>query len=234
MGYISIAEASERLGVTPRSIRLWIRYLKQTDPTAYGLHIRVRTQPDNPGQEVYELNEDLLKEFEEKVHTQIHTQVRTPSDTPQKAESERQVNPDMSSIIIDTLRREIERQGETLRQILQDHAKERERADTIIMGLRNDMHLLNERIFLLTEGKEQEPETPPETPGQVVDETLQENPRQETPPGDSEYMRVTVFERLWLWKQGITEDFKQYWLLIIAGFIVSCIFWSILFHKIRS
>jgi len=104
--------------------------------------------------------------------------------------------------VIDTLRSELERQGETLKQMLQDYAKEREerarereRADIIIMGLREDVKNLNNKIFLLTEGK-QDPGEPPEKQDQ-------EKPKQDTPgPPEPEY-KFTFADRLWLLGQDI-------------------------------
>jgi len=40
MGYITVREASKRLKVKPRTIRAWIRDLKETDPVAYKTHTK--------------------------------------------------------------------------------------------------------------------------------------------------------------------------------------------------
>ena len=104
--------------------------------------------------------------------------------------------------VIDTLRSELERQGETLKQMLQDHSKEREekarereRADIIIMGLREDVKNLNNKIFLLTEGKQDQGEPP--------EKQDQEKPKQDTPgPPEPEY-KFTFGDRLWLLGQDI-------------------------------
>jgi len=92
-----------------------------------------------------------------------------------------------------TLNRELEAQRDTLNRVLQDHAKERERADTIIMRLREDVKGLNDKLFLLTEGKKEEPGKegadiqgkPPDTPGTPED------------------IRFTFGDRLWFLKEDI-------------------------------
>jgi hypothetical protein len=89
----------------------------------------------------------------------------------------------------------LRRQGETLKQILQDHAKERERADIIIMGLREDMKVLNGRILALTEGKKEQAE-PPEMRDQ-------EKPKQDTPEGPEQEYKFTFGDRLWLFKEDV-------------------------------
>ena len=104
--------------------------------------------------------------------------------------------------VIETLRGEIAAQRETLNRLLQDHAKERERADIIIMGLREDMKVLNGRILALTEGKKEKAE-PPETRDQ-------EKPKQDTPgPPDKpeeqkpEEYNFTFGDRVYFLKEDI-------------------------------
>jgi len=111
--------------------------------------------------------------------------------------------------VIDTLRSELARQGETLKQMLQDYAKEREerarereRADTIIMSLKQDVSELNNRLFLLAEGKQEQ--------GKPPEEQDQEQPKQDTtePPEDTgkpEQYRFTWTDRVYF----LLEDLKR-------------------------
>lgn len=99
--------------------------------------------------------------------------------------------------VIETLRKELERQGDTIKQMLQDHAKERERADTIIMSLKGDVKQLNDRLFLLTEGKQDRAEPP--------EEQDQEKPKQDTPETPEQEYKFTFGDRVYL----IGQDIKR-------------------------
>ena len=209
--YISMKEAGLKLKVKPRTIRAWIRELKETDPEAYGTHTLTHPHPYNPMQAEYEINEDFLKELQERRRTHLRTHLRThfegvsePSPEAVKGDTEstpgNTVSPDLLTQMFNTLTRELEAQRETLNRVLQDHAKEREkhaeereRADILILRLREDIRGLNEKVFLLTEGKKEEPGN--EGPGTV-----------DKPPDTPEDIRFTFSDRLWLWK----EDVKRF------------------------
>jgi len=98
--------------------------------------------------------------------------------------------------VIETLRGEIAAQRETLNRLLQDHAKERERADLIIMQLRQDVKQLNDKIMLLTEGKKEQAEPPDLT-------TEQAKTEQPETPGKAEEYRFTVGDRVYFLKEDI-------------------------------
>jgi len=95
--------------------------------------------------------------------------------------------------VIETLRQEIERQGDTIKQMLQDHAEERKRTDTIIMQLRADI------MRLLPAGKA--------APGNAPE--VQDQGKTET--GPAEY-KFTLSDRLWLFWQDVKKVLnKRLW-----------------------
>jgi|LSQX01.1.fsa_nt_gb DNA-binding transcriptional MerR regulator len=214
MEYLTVKQASRKLGVTPHTIRAWIRELKEKEPITHSTHILTHSHKFNKRHIVYTLTEDLVNEWESKIRTPLRTH-STHSNThfvtyPDVEErmgppEQRDTRQDTSgqavlSGVIETLQREIERQGDTLNQILQDHAKERERTDIIIMQLRADI------MKLLPEGK-QEQGKPPEEQDQ---EKPPEKPKQDTPePPDKsgeqkpEEYKFTFGDRIWLFKEDV-------------------------------
>ena len=211
--FISVKEAGKQLRVKPRTIRAWIRDLKETDPGAYTTHILTHPHPYNQNQDIYELNEDFLKELQTRQRTHSRTHFEEEKQGRENTPGKEAVNPGMFTQMFntlsrdleaqrDTLNRELEGQRETLNRMLQDHAKERERADTIIMSLKGDITELNNRLFLLTEGKKEQTEPP--------EDTGQEKPKQETPESPDkpeeqkpEECQFTFGDRLWLFKEDV-------------------------------
>jgi hypothetical protein len=105
------------------------------------------------------------------------------------------LSPELLTQMLNTLSREVEGTRDTLNRVLQDHAEERKRADTIIMQLRNDIQGLNDKLFLLTEGKKEEPgkeEAGADIQGKPPDT-----------PGTPEDIRFTFGDRLWFLKEDI-------------------------------
>jgi len=106
---------------------------------------------------------------------------------------------------IESQERTLERQGDTIRQMLEDYgkerdnrAKERERADIIIMGLREDIKVLNGRVLALTEGKREQGKPPDtETPGKPAE------PPEDT--GKPEEIRFTWTDKVYF----LLEDIKR-------------------------
>jgi len=210
MGYLTVKQASRKLGVTPHTIRAWIRELKEKEPITHSTHILTHSHKFNKKHITYTLTEELVNEWESKLRTPLRTH-STHSNThfvtyPEAEErmgipEQRDTRQDTSgqavlSGVIETLQREIERQGDTLKQILQDHAKERERTDIIIMQLRADI------MKLLPEGK-QEQDKPTE-------KQEQEKPKQDTPESPDkpeeqkpEEYQFTFWDRLWLLKEDV-------------------------------
>ena len=214
MGYLTVKQASRKLGVTPHTIRAWIRELKEKEPITHSTHILTHSHKFNKKHITYTLTEDLVNEWESKLRTPLHTH-STHSNThfsthsvtyPEQEErmgppEQRDARQDTSgqavlSGVIETLQREIERQGDTIKQMLQDHAKERERTDIIIMQLRADI------MKLLPEGKQEQGKSP--------EEQEQEKPKQDTPepPGKPEGQKpeeynFTFGDRLWLFKEDV-------------------------------
>jgi len=216
MGFITVKEAGRRLRVKTFTIRGWIRQLKDSDPITYNSYIQTHIHKWNKNLEIYTVEEDFIKELQKRFSTHSFTYSFTHPDIPQGAGTEARpggqkstdkntrketINPDIFNTVITTLNKELEAQRDTLNRILQDHAKERERADILIMQLRGDVKGLNEKLFLLTEGKQQEKETPPETPGEVVDKQAQEK-APETQEKQEE-ITFTFSERVWLLGQDL-------------------------------
>ena len=118
--------------------------------------------------------------------------------------------------VIETLRGEIAAQRETLNRLLQDHAKERERADLIIMQLRQDVKQLNDKIMLLTEGKKEQAEPPDLTTEQAKTEQAEiPGKAAESPEGTTkqaaimEQYRFTVGDRVYLMKEDIKRILQK-------------------------
>ncbi|MDX9798296.1 MAG: MerR family transcriptional regulator [Bacteroidales bacterium] len=214
MGYLTVKQASRKLGVTPHTIRAWIRELKEKEPITHSTHILTHSHKFNKKHITYTLTEELVNEWESKLRTPLRTH-STHSNThfvtyPEAEErmgppEQRDTRQDTSgqavlSGVIETLQREIERQGDTLKQILQDHAKERERTDIIIMQLRADI------MKLLPEGKQEQGKSPEKQ----EQEKPPEKPKQDTPePPDKpegqkpEEYNFTFGDRLWLFKEDV-------------------------------
>jgi len=98
---------------------------------------------------------------------------------------------------------EISAQRETLNRLLQDHAKERERADLIIMQLRGDVKQLNDKIMLLTEGGKEQAEPPDLTTKQVKTEQPGPEAVATKQAARAEEYRFTVGDRFYFLKQDI-------------------------------
>lgn len=197
MGYITVKEASRKLGVTPRTVRGWIQALKEKDPVTYSTHILPHTHRFNKNLETYTLAEDLVKEWGNNFRTHFSAQKEAVIE-PEKQER-RNSGQDTSgqavlSGVIETLQREIRRQGETIDRLIEKEREERLRADTIIGTLTRDVKQLNDRLFLLTEGKKEQAEPPEETTKQGKTEQ----------PGPEEY-RFTFGDRVYLLKQDIKK-----------------------------
>lgn len=203
--YISVKETGRRLRVKTFTIRGWIRQLKESDQITYNSYIQTHTHKWNRNLEIYTVDEDFIKELQKRFSTHSFTYSFTHSDTPlgeekqdrEKAPGTEAGNPEMFTQMFNTLSRELEGQRDTLHRVLQDHAEERKRADTLIAMLRGDVKNLNDKLFLLTEGeKEQPPETTPEKPSQ--DKTPET-------PGKPEDIKFTFADRLWF----IGQDIKR-------------------------
>ena len=207
--FISVKEASQILGVTGHTLRAFLRELKEKEPDTYSTHILTYTHKFNKSLVIYTLNEDFVKDLKKRFSTYLHTHLHTYFDSPEQTAEQKRETPEKDTGshevfrgVIDTLQVEISAQRETLNRLLQDHAKERERADIIIMGLREDMKVLNGRILALTEGKKEKAE-PPETRDQ-------EKPKQDTPgPPDKpeeqkpEEYNFTFGDRVYFLKEDI-------------------------------
>jgi len=111
--------------------------------------------------------------------------------------------------------RERERQAETIDKIIETHNKEKERTDAIIMSLTRNISQLNERLFLLTEGKLERVEHPQERDQEQPkqDQPAEpEGPKQATPDQpitQAEDYKWTFGDRLWLAKERIREILKK-------------------------
>jgi DNA-binding MarR family transcriptional regulator len=211
MGYLTVKQASRKLGVTPHTIRAWIRELKEKEPITHSTHILTHSHKFNKRHITYTLTEELVNEWGNKLRTHSthsNTHFSTHSVTypegeermgftePPGREKTQQGNSgqDISgqavlSGVIETLRGEIERQGDTIKQILQDHAKERERTDIIIMQLRADI------MKLLPEGKQEQ--------GKPPEDKDQEKAKQDTPEKPEQEYKFTFGDRLWLFKEDV-------------------------------
>ncbi len=207
--FISVKEASQILGVTGHTLRAFLRELKEKEPDTYSTHILTYTHKFNKSLVIYTLNEDFVKDLKKRFSTYLHTHLHTYFDSPEQTAEQKRETPEKDTGshevfrgVIDTLQVEISAQRETLNRFLQDHAKERERADTIIMSLKGDITELNNRLFLLTEGKKEQTEPP--------EDTGQEKPKQETPESPDkpeeqkpEECQFTFGDRLWLFKEDV-------------------------------
>ncbi len=201
--FISVKEASQRIGVTPRTVRGWIQDLKGKDPRTYSTHILPHSHRFNKNLETYTLTEELVNEWGNSFRTHFRTHFSAQKEPVIEPEKQDQGNTGRDTTgqevlrgVIDTLQAEIAAQRETLNRLLQDHAKERERADTIIMQLRGDVKLLNDKIMLLAEGPKEQAEPPEETTKQVKTE-------QPETPGKAEEYRFTVGDRVYFLKEDI-------------------------------
>jgi hypothetical protein len=203
MGHLTVKEASRILGVKPHTLRAFIRELKERKPDTYSTHILTHTHKFNRNLESYTLTEDFVKELKTHFSTHFSTYFSTHFDRPggpvAGAEPETTRNEplhqDILSGVINTLRGEIERQGDVIKQVLQDtakereaYAKERERNDIILMQLRADI------MKLLPEKKEQA--EPPE------EQKDQEKPKQDTPEKPEEY-KFTFADKMYFLKEDI-------------------------------
>ncbi len=194
MRQFTVKEASQEIGVTPYTIRAWIRELKEKEPHTYSTHILTHTHRFNKSLVIYTLTEDLVKTWKEKLHTYSHTYFSEPPEQEKgKPENTGQDTTGQAVLtsVIETLRGEIERQGETINSLILSHKEERQRSDTLIAMLRGDVKALNDKLFLLTEGKQDRAE-PPEM-----------RDKEKPPEKKPEEIRFTFGDRVYLMKEDI-------------------------------
>ena len=145
----------------------------------------------------------FLRELKE---THLHTYFDSPEQTAEQKRETPEKDTGSHEVfrgVIDTLQVEISAQRETLNRLLQDHAKERERADLIIMQLRGDVKLLNDKIMLLAEGPKEQAEPPEETTKQVKTEQPGPEAVATKQAARAEEYRFTVGDRFYFLKQDI-------------------------------
>jgi hypothetical protein len=208
--FISVKEASQILGVTGHTLRAFLRELKEKEPDTYSTHILTYTHKFNKSLVIYTLNEDFVKDLKKRFSTYLHTHLHTYFDSPEQTAEQKRETPEKDTGshevfrgVIDTLQVEISAQRETLNRLLQDHAKERERADLIIMQLRGDVKQLNDKIMLLTEGGKEQAEPPDLTTKQVKTEQPGPEAVATKQAARAEEYRFTVGDRFYFLKQDI-------------------------------
>lgn len=202
--FLSVKEAGRKLRVKPRTIRAWIRDLQENDPELLKTHSLTHPHPYNASQVIYELEEEFLETLKTRQRTHLRTHKSThfegdsePLPTPEKKDSgnppeKEGLNPELLTQMFNTLTKELEAGRETLNQVLQDNAKERERTAVIIMQLRGDIRTLNDK--LLTAGKGEPGTEKPEA---------QEPGKEEPPESPKEDIRFTFGDRIFFLKEDI-------------------------------
>jgi len=214
--FLTVKEASQATGRSEKTIRRWIKRLRETDPGGYGQNVQV-VQPIVQGlsrgvvQGEYRISEPFLtKRLGQGVQGVGVDNVQGLSRG--VVQGGNAVEPG----IIDYLKQEIQIQREavrdkeaTIRQLIDTQAKERERVDTIIMTLRGDIQALSARVML---------QAPKEEPAPVQDQVPEPEPKQ-TPepepgpptgqpepgpePGKPEEITATFADGLWFIGQSI-------------------------------